>query len=127
MSSHVRPSRTRPVIALLVPPHCLKKNFTPDLRQRSRIARAHSIFIGRAPGPDSPPTITQSSFDQGNRETGPIKGSTDKNLTFALVLASEVARCATLASSTLVPIQTFFGHSINGFSFKTRSGRLVRT
>ena len=42
------------------PPHCLKKNGTSATWHWSRISVTHSRSIGRAPGPDSPPTITQS-------------------------------------------------------------------
>ena len=38
ISSHVRPSRTRPPCLGVRPPHCLKKNGTSSRRQRSRIS-----------------------------------------------------------------------------------------
>lgn len=60
ISSQVRPSRTLPVRFLKVPPHCLKKKATSLSKQLSRISRTQSESIARAPGPDSPPTITQS-------------------------------------------------------------------
>lgn len=40
------------------PPHCLKKNGTPDLVAWSRKALAQAGSIGRAPAPDSPVTMT---------------------------------------------------------------------
>ena len=58
ISSYVQPSSSRPVRSLRTPPHCLKKNGTWARRHCSRIERTHSACIGRAPGPDSPPTIT---------------------------------------------------------------------
>src|SRR5574337_115716 len=42
-------------------PHCLKKNGTPAPWHWSRRLRAQSGCIGLAPGPLSPPTMTQSS------------------------------------------------------------------
>lgn len=74
-SSQVRPSSTRPAFRLPrritqsgpslefagpYAPHCLNRNGTPAARHWSRKDRAHSGRIGRAPRPDSPPTITQS-------------------------------------------------------------------
>ena len=60
ISSHVRPSRILPVRFLKVPPHYLKKKATSLSKQLSRISRTQSECISRAPGPDSPPTMTQS-------------------------------------------------------------------
>src|ERR1700686_237081 len=59
ISSYVLPLSWRPVICFRTPPHCLKKNGTSDFRHARKISRTHSTFIGRANGPDSPPTITQ--------------------------------------------------------------------
>ncbi len=59
ISSYVRPPRRRPVRSLRTPPHCLKKKGVFCLLPARNTSRTHSIFIGRACGPDSPPTITQ--------------------------------------------------------------------
>ena len=89
ISSQVRPSSSRPVCFLKTPPHCLKKNGTAASTQSSRISRTQPVFIGRAPGPDSPPTITQSIPDKSNLGKGPSKGSSDKNF----VRAPHSLRC----------------------------------
>lgn len=47
ISSHVRPSSSRPPDFGRMPPHCLKKNATPSAVQRSRRSRTHSASIGR--------------------------------------------------------------------------------
>src|SRR6266852_3418118 len=57
---HFLPSSSRPPDFGRVPPHCLKKNATSLSQHWSRTWRTHSGFTGRAPGPLSPPTITQS-------------------------------------------------------------------
>ena len=80
ISFPVRPSRTRPACFLFTPPHCLKKNGTSATWQRSRISRTHAGSIKRAPGPDSPPTITQSIPDRLRSGSGPGRGSRDRNL-----------------------------------------------
>ena len=54
-SSQVRPSSTLPVLFLFTPPHCLKWNATAAALHWSRIERTHSIRIGLAFGPLSPP------------------------------------------------------------------------
>lgn len=46
MSSHVRPSSSRPPAFGVRPPHCLKKKATPRSPHRSRRSRTHSIRIG---------------------------------------------------------------------------------
>lgn len=53
----------------------------------------HSGFIGRACGPDSPPTITQSIPRKFNFPIGPISGSIERNLTCAPVLRRWLIRC----------------------------------
>ena len=85
ISSHVRPSKSRPAFFLLVPPHCLKKNATPASRHCSLSSVTHSGFMGLAPGPDSPPTMTQSIFSKFKLGKGPSKGSNERNFTFAPV------------------------------------------
>ncbi len=60
ISSQVRASKSRPASFFQTPPHCLKKNGIPDRRHWSRTEMTHSLFIGLAPRPLSPPTITQS-------------------------------------------------------------------
>jgi len=58
-SSQVRPWSSLPAFFLLIPPHCLKKNAVPDLSQADWIWVTHFTSMGRAEGPDSPPTIAQ--------------------------------------------------------------------
>ena len=60
ISSQIRPSSTRPAFFLFVPPHCLKKKATPARRHWSRMSVTHAGSMGRAPGPDSPPRMSQS-------------------------------------------------------------------
>ena len=81
--SHVRPSSSLPARFLFTPPHCLKKKGTCCLRQMSRTCAAHSGCIGRAPGPDSPPTITQPMPVRSRSGTGPRRGSSETNRTAA--------------------------------------------
>ena len=57
---HSLPSSSLPPVFGERPPHCLKKNATRAATHWFRISIAHSGFIGRARGPLSPPTITQS-------------------------------------------------------------------
>ena len=85
ISSQVRPSRRRPVLFLFIPPHCLKKNGTPRSRHWLRMSNTQVLSIGRAPGPDSPPTMTQSIDWSGSRFNGPSRGSRERNLTRAAV------------------------------------------
>lgn len=61
--------------------------------QALRIWRTQAGSIGRAPGPDSPPTITQSMPARGSRGIGPSSGSTERNLMCAAVRRSEAMRC----------------------------------
>ncbi len=70
-------------MSLRMPSHCLKKNATPAARHCLRIDVTHSHFIGRARGPDSPPTIAQSIPRSGRRSRGPTSGSSDKKRTAA--------------------------------------------
>jgi len=98
--SQVRPSKSLPVLFLFLPPHCLKKNGTPLSRHCSRISRTHSGSIGRADGPDSPPTMTQSIPASGSSGIGPSNGSRERNFIKAPVLRRFSMRKATLWSST---------------------------
>ena len=59
-----RPARLRPQR----PPHCLKKKATP-WQQGTLVANhrvSHSALIGLAPGPLSPPTMTQSMLERSS-------------------------------------------------------------
>jgi hypothetical protein len=85
ISSQVRPFNNLPDFFLFTPPHCLKKNGTLALKHWSRISVTHCDSMGRALGPDSPPTITQSIPLKFNSGKGPSKGSNDKNLITAPV------------------------------------------
>ena len=78
-SSHVLSSSTLPASFLFVPPHCLKKKRTPALSHWSRMLRTHSTSIFLAPGPDSPPAITQSMPVRSIFVMAPIRGSKDRN------------------------------------------------
>lgn len=72
---------------LIDAPHCLKKNGTLAPRHWSRMLLAQSRRMGRAFGPDSPPTITQlipskSSFrgpKRGSQLTTSLAGSCRMN------------------------------------------------
>ena len=109
----MRPSSSRPAFFLFVPPHCLKKNGTPA--RAALVAdrrRPTPRSIGRAPGPDSPPTITQSMPVEVERAAaGPSSGSSERNRTARRTFAQVVdAADGSRAFSTLTPIQTFAGH-----------------
>jgi hypothetical protein len=60
--------------------------------QRLRICSTHFSSIGLAPGPDSPPTITQWMPVSGTRGIGPSKGSSDRNRVFAGIRRSVLTR-----------------------------------
>ena len=64
--SQVLPGRILPAVFLRTPPHCLKKNGTPSALHCSRIERTQASFIGLAPGPLSPPTMTQEMPSNGS-------------------------------------------------------------
>src|SRR5580704_15875322 len=57
---HSCPSSSLPPVLGERPPHCLKKKATRAATHWFRISMTHSGFIGRARGPLSPPTMTQS-------------------------------------------------------------------
>ena len=82
ISLHVRPSSSRPPRFLFTPPHCLKKKATRAVLHWSRMSVTQSNCIGRAPGPDSPPTITQSIPLRFSFGDGPSNGSSDRNFTW---------------------------------------------
>ena len=63
--------------------YCLKKNGTLAWRHWWRIDSPQAGCIGRAPGPLSPPTMTQWIPSIGKASSGPSKGSQDKNRTCA--------------------------------------------
>ena len=83
IASQSRPSSSRP-FAFFVRrwpsgpqfPHCLKKKSTPCSEHWRCTSRTQSIDIGRAFGPDSPPTITQSMPVRSSSPTFSSKGST---------------------------------------------------
>ncbi len=79
-SFHWRPWRVHPASFLLTPPHCLKKNGILCFMQLSLIDVTQFSCIGRAPGPLSPPTITQLIFSNDKSLISVIIGSIDKYL-----------------------------------------------
>src|SRR5579875_2569423 len=84
ISCQIRPSSRRPPLLWYRPPHCLKKNGTPASKHCWRSSRAQSGFTGRASIPLSPPQITQwSCFIQGERSSGPKRGSHETKRTIA--------------------------------------------
>jgi hypothetical protein len=83
-SFHSLPSSKRPPDFGERPPHCLKKNATFVLRHWLRTSMTQCLCIGRARGPLSPPTITQSMPARSSLPTGPISGSTERNRVAAL-------------------------------------------
>src|SRR5579862_44922 len=80
-SSNVRPSRVLPASFFLTPPHCLKKKGTFARLHCSHIDNTQSSFIGRAPGPLSPPTITHEIPSSETVPRSSSNGSTERNLT----------------------------------------------
>jgi hypothetical protein len=80
ISSQVLESNRRPARDLCVPPHCLRKKGTPARWHWRRISRTHEAFISRAPGPDSPPTMTQWMPERSMPGIGPSSGSRERNL-----------------------------------------------
>lgn len=83
MPSWVRPSSSRPVSFFRTPPHCLKKKGTPESAHWSRIEATHSGFMSRAPGPLSPPTITQSMLLRSSVPRSSSSGSIERKRTAA--------------------------------------------
>src|SRR6478672_9464894 len=93
----------------------------------SRRDRTHSGFIGRAPGPLSPPTITQSRpVIHGRKETSPRRGSQERKCVLAGAASNEgKRRFAHSCDSTVVPSQTFAGHSVHSVIRLAFHGRFV--
>jgi hypothetical protein len=91
-SSQVRPWRRRPLFLLFTPPHCLKKKGTPAATHSSWILWTHAARIGLAPGPDSPPTITQLTPVRSRQRIGPRSGSKETNFTCAGVFRRSSTR-----------------------------------
>jgi hypothetical protein len=83
IASYVRPSSSRPARALRTPPHCLKKNGPHDSRHCFRMETTQSRFMGRAPAPLSPPTITQCIHDKLSCPKSSSSGSMERNRTAA--------------------------------------------
>src|SRR5690554_1920394 len=115
--SHTFPSNFLPFAFLLRSfpssphaPHCLKKKSTPTFSHWSRMDKAHSSFMGRAPWPDSPPTMTQWIPFNFNCPKFSRRGSTDKNRVFALIANKSGMRgLPYFLSSTDTPSQAFSG------------------
>ena len=124
---HVLPSSVRPFFFLLTPPHCLKKNGTPAARHWSRMSVAHSACMGLAPGPDSPPTMTQSMPSKSISGMGPSSGSKDKNFIAAGVCLRCSIRNRQSVFSTVTPVHTFCGHGSSPLNWSRRCDRLVNT
>ena len=80
-SSYILPWSIRPAHAFLMPPHCLKENGILAARHCLRMDTTHSFSIGRAPGPLSPPTITQDIPLNSSRPRSSNNGSIDRNRT----------------------------------------------
>ena len=104
-SSHWRPSSLLPPDFGLRPPHCLKKNATVCVRHVSRIERSHSARTGRAPGPLSPPAMTQWIPERSSAPRGPSNGSSERNRSEALVRLRCRRRPRVLVFSMEVPSQ----------------------
>src|SRR5271166_1536635 len=62
ISNHCRPSRMFPAAFLCTPPHCLRKKGMWWYRHCLWRVFTQYFFIGLAPGPLSPPTISQSMY-----------------------------------------------------------------
>ena len=106
-SSHVRPSSRRPPAFGVRPPHCLKKKAV-SASPPSPSARAPSASsIGRWPGPDSPPTISQSIPTRLKETSGPRSGSAEMKRTAAGVARKSSARPTQRLFSIEVPSHTF--------------------
>ncbi len=83
-SLYVSPSRSRPATFFLnSAPLLEEKGVPPPDSHCSLIERTQEASIGLDRGPLSPPTITQAMPRRFSRPTSSIRGSTDRNLTFA--------------------------------------------
>ena len=105
ISSHERPSSSRPPAFGVRPPHCLWKNATPASLLRSRRDRTQSGSHGRKPAPLSPPVISQSMLVRSSRSSGPISGSALMNLTSVGTFLKWFARQTYRFVSTETPAQ----------------------
>ena len=83
--------------------------------------------MGRAPGPDSPPTIAQSIPFKSRLGSGPRRGSSERNLIRAPVFLKLLILEMYLSLSTLTPIQMFAGHGSFLLSLSNRPERFVST
>jgi hypothetical protein len=132
ISSYVLPFSVRPFDFFILPPHCLKKKGTPAALHCLRIDCTHSSRIGLAPGPLSPPTITQSIPLRPIGPRSSSSGSIDRNLTRAGEdLRSDTRGKPCLRFSTLTPHQICGSWAAN-LSFpsniwRIRADLLVRT
>jgi len=124
--SQVCSSSILPFFFLLTPPHCLKKNGTFAARHWSLISAAHSGFIGLAPGPDSPPTMTQSIPEKSILGIGLRSGSKEINLIAASVCLKWSIRYRYLAVSTVTPIHILGCQGNLEFNSTMRLERLVK-
>src|ERR1041384_126072 len=82
--------------------------------------------MGRAFGPDSPPTITQSIPRRGSLGIGASNVSTERKRTAAGTFRRSVIRITYSGDSTLTPIQTFCGQGSELEIEASRFGRFVR-
>ena len=71
------------------------------------MSRTHSGFMGRAWGPDSPPTMIQSIPLRFRLGVGPRRGSREMNFMWAGVFFRWSMRKVKSLFSTLTPIQMF--------------------
>ena len=86
-----------PQLFFRTPPHCLKKNATRAALHCSRIESTQSSFIGRAPGPLSPPTMTHEIPSSGRMPMSSNSGSTERKRTLRRCGASRHSRKPILA------------------------------
>ena len=107
-ASQVRPSNNRPAFFLLTPPHCLKKKGTLAVSHCLLISFTHAFCMGLAPGPDSPPTITQPIPVRSRLPSDSRSGSIERNRTAAGTLCSDAILSFPFLSSTETPIQIFW-------------------
>ena len=107
ISSCVEPWSSRPPALGVRPPHCLKKNGIPAAAHWSRRSISHASSTGRAPGPLSPPAISQSIPARSSSSRGPRSGSALTNRTAASTRRRWSRRKRYLEFSTLTPIHRF--------------------
>jgi hypothetical protein len=106
ISSKVRSAKRRPAFFFKKPPHCLKKNGTRSVLHSCWMLVTQRSSIVRAPGPLSPPTMTQSMPFTLSAPRSSRSGSTERNLTLAVVERSRSSRASPcFRSSTLTPHQ----------------------